>query len=566
MPWLTPCLFQLRRQRRPAQAERCLPSAPGPLASLRPGLPGKHPGRGAQGTSLAADLCLCLCRLDECASLLQKHVVPLLRLRDVQALHQTCRALRPKPDSAQPELQAAALVRTQQPLSHLCHQLSLKHRCLQACTPRQHLASQAPPGSRLQQQLNSLSALHARIRHGQPATLHELHVAQADLPEGAALDAINSSRSPDGTCAAVAWHLDCRGRWQDLRMEALMLGVDAGGGVWRSTLPSVPRDGRQTCCTGFSLCGRYAAVVTDHTLFDGLGPSIGATCFDFVERRWLPQLPLLGRGDVGCSQVSFTEVSGEPLAAIDVDGEDYRSERVLMVFGPFSRRVCTYAIQGANKWEWVPGASAVILTRSSSLARLDLDNAGSAAASSLVWVPLPETTAERRLASAALTVQGEGIWVAQAVGGQSFRNSWICLLVFDVQGLVCHGSWPRVPADSDVTAVSPHVSQRAIAVSFLRCDSVINVVCVFQLEGPFTLGAQIFRNESLQWPRLSADSCFVLGVGSTEKLVIWDLRTGACLVSLQLPEFVNARWSSLDPSRVLVQCSKRGFRTSVLQF
>ena len=450
----------------------------------------------------------------------------------------------------------------------------LSTRLVQALMPPDCLANQ--PGATRLQQLSALAGLHARIRQGQPATVCELHVSKADLPEGAKLDCWQSQHSPAGDCAAVVFTSESM--WDEPgnsceQAHTLLLGRSASGEEWSSELPDTePRD---LCYPAFTRCGRYCAVVCDH--IPGLGPSehVTARLFDTAERLWRPeQRPAEDCWSIKGTRVSFAECSGPPLAAV-LTGAVARN--VLLTFGPSSPEVRVFPAPDAIYLWWVPNTHSVVLLRPDSLALLDV-SPSAAASASLAWVSLPATSSEFvRIPQVAFSPQGQAVWVAQTAVADWGDRTRLHLSKYCTSTLDLHGSWNLgLESNSiDVRLEKLAVTHRALAVS-CHVHSLDNTSFAFayKLQPPHQLGPLVLRLKNRKWASLTADCCFALGVKGTGTLAVYDMRTAALVACMQLSglsgdqaAILAASWSSRDPSQIHVTCSlDGGLRFRVLQF
>ena len=458
--------------------------------------------------------------------------------------------------------------------------------------PRQHLSSQVNAGSAVQQQLNALAGLHARLRQGRPATATELRTKSGDLPYRAAVLPAHSTHSPTGTSAAV---VSQGGGLTYHCTSTLILGVDASRGEWTASRPSAASC--SGCSTGFSRCGRFCAVVCQN---DG-DPQTSYHCtvrmFDTVQQCWLQALQALHM-HLRDARVQFADADSPVLAAIQV--VDDGSENALLVFGPSEPEVRMYRTPGVLQFWFVPQTHCVLLRTHHSMACLDLladtpavspspeaspsssassqtsSQALSNVALSLDWVSLPAHSYYD--AALAFASDGAAVWVASDSTQQT--GSRISLSVHDICTLECRGSWLLSPEGWQISRLTLDVTQRTIAVGISG-----HRVHVHKLSSASHLGLRLFMAWDMQAPRLTPDSCFLLGFRSRSRLAIMDARTGAYIADVLLPcgssssssstywdhddvdDSLEACLSSHDSSRVHVTCLIEGRLVfSVLQF
>ena len=530
----------------------------GALTSRR--LQGERSQAFLQACLAAADPGAVPCRiLAQCTDLLRTLVLPRLRLRDIQALSQTCRALRLTVSSVDSELEALALVCTEHLQCTVRQALTYTLRCLQALMPRRHLASQA--GSSCQQQLHSLAGLHERIRRGQPVTACEMLVRNSEVEFETRVARELSVQSPAGNCGVVVTRGDTS---SDIR--AFVMGVDTRGKSWRRLPPGSSRG--DMCHTGFSPCASYCAVVSQphrrwwDTAAVKSDQVVTAHFLDTSQLCWLPTPK-----PVKCCRldgnVKFSDAGAPVLAA--VFARDSNERCFVVVFGPLQPEGQIFATPLARHFWWVPNTHTVLLLRYrdsvASMATLDLHSASGQAAIS-AWVALPGKTTQ--VQAVAFSAEGFHVWVAQTVheSDRQQDTSRICLSVYDVCRLDCHGSWHLEPGDDPASHLSVQVSPRILVLSFVTLvgEEQFPVFCVYKLDCT-ALGALLFRCTSVGQPALSADGRYIVCAGEACDLVVLDVPTGACLASMQLPGFGSAQrgivalcWNASNPGQMHMTC------------
>ena len=285
----------------------------------------------------------------------------------MQALHQACRALRPRADTAQPEIEALALVRSTAVCSDPDTCLSSRVFGVQALMPRQALAGH---GSHPLQQLHALASLHARIRRGQLEVANELSVSRDLLPADSILNQRHCTLSPAGVCAVLAADI------HDSR-QALLHSV-GNQGAWSCRQPALT--GR--CCHGFSPCGTVCAFV-----YESAGEDLAVSVFHVRERRWSQQVFFKPRVDVGvfCDTIISFSSTGPLLGAtLTIDGSH------LLLFGVAEAFAVAIPAAHASACLCVAGLQQLVLLTHRSVAQLPL-------------APLPSNSVDAELAELAAT-------------------------------------------------------------------------------------------------------------------------------------------------------------------
>ena len=509
---------------------------------------------------------LCAHRLAECTELLRTLVLPRLRLRDVHALQQTCRALRETVASSGAELQQLALVRS----SALAAQLEHK-QALTPCVsvhgffPAAHLASW---GQTSLQQLNAIAGLHFRIRLGQPA-ITSLQVRASDLQPGGlqpetsgAVEARRCEISPSGIAAIAKWY-NARG--------AYACAVGIGGQAWRCPLDPSTRS--HVVCAGWSRDGQRGIVFS-------LPQDVQRICvstFDLKRRIWRMEqpLPLLqprqwDEGDWRRSGHPSVRFSGDGLLAASLV-ERY----VLVVHSMAEATSLAVPTEGAKAFIWQPGTCVIVLVGRRGLARLELDPlpAGPVTVS---WVPLADNAVHPTLSPACMAFAPEGVlFVACVHGAQS-----TIIQAFSPDSLACLAS--SVPDTSRagqaavwsncVASMQLCVSRRAVAISLPPASTHFSYLndCrtfLYRRDGVCGIGARICVAEGLQRPSFSPDGYHLLGHLPDRSIQVLDARNGSFLVRLPPAAFwtgyqdngskrfytLHACWSSADPHQLHVK-------------
>ena len=526
------------------------------------------------------------CRLAQCTDLLQTHVLVKLKLRDAQALAQTCRALRQMVTAADQELQALALVCLSSPPDTFNSAVREAYD-VQELMPRQHLASQAALDASPAQQLDSLAALHARVRAGTPTVLDQLHFPKTELHEPNS-EIVSWSQSPAGDCAIVVWgqpvHTDIDDGNTETTPEtvgALVVGCSTDGVAWSAAMPATVE--LSQCVAGFSPAGHYCATVSSTgtysaedsmylPCFDDVSPDLLIRVFDVRQRCWLAARPASG----SLNDSDDIVISGESSSAVAVahilpdDGEG----EALLVFGVLQLYSRVIQTGGVAHFQYLPGPTALVVewpvpsnSEEWRLVRLDLS-------------PQPDLSDERKGAVSlgasddilgipcmAVAWHQSAIWAGLTVKEQG--GSTLC--VYD-SNLACRGSW-RLQEDSEPKHVDLHAEQQLLAVQHFRVATSVYRLRQYAL-GPllFTLADFITR------PSISPDGCFMLGLVDAS-VVLVDVHTGGCLASLQpstlctgicqpplANPYIDVAWNSCNPSQLLVAFRvNNGVLFSVLQ-
>ena len=515
-------------------------------------------------------------------------MVPHLRLRDAHVLSQTCNALRQTFARASPVLEALALVRSW-PLASVSSRLLLTVCYVQDLMPRQHLASQAPPGSCAAEQLQALAALHARIRRGQAAVVSELHVTDADLPEPD-LTLHSFTQSPGANCAALVWG---RGYVQEdctpATMGTVVVGQSPDGSMRSDPQPS--NVSFSECCAGFSADGRYCTTVSCTGKYsheqeayvlaaDGEPRAVVCTFDTQKERRWLLQAPHADFIYLQDSEIVCSDSRSSPCAALDcTDDRDQEALLVFQVLKPCARLLRTHSLKS---FLWLPGTQSLVLLTwdcqlcSGNLSKMDV----------LPWETEPSPVVSRPLSSLfqagaapsmAASPSGRAVWVAQQQSQHTTQQEGddIRLTVHASTTLVCIGTW-HLSVGGQPQAICLHATCQALAISHTGAGR--SKTSVYALSGD-TIGSLLFRLDDYPCLSFSADGLWLVHVAAGAIRVL-NARTGSCVLHLppaelsRLPNMhvcaTAVSWNVCDPRQLLVTCTDScwggGMLFSTMQF
>ena len=421
---------------------------------------------------------------------------------------------------------------------------------------RQHLASQAPAGSSAVEQLDALTALHARIRLGQLTAARPL-VAEAPGAWGI----IDFQNSPNGRWLVIIWGRVVDEDEDDDNIEGehrLQLDIIGRGddGVSRSFLrPRVLPSRRGE--TAFSPCERWCVAVCETG-----DNELTAWVFDTSHCSWLPEVVLEGTGLRGGCGLSFLHSAGQ-LLAVTPGNQDMLL--IVEVAQPACRLLRTGSVEALR---WLPGSSSVVLMRQWALACLDLQQPSTPA-----WLPMPDAPVDAveytdLSAHISLAPNGQALWAAQSLDDAD-STSITRVSVIESASLSCLGSWRLTQGHRGYYGL--RVCAQAIALCY-----VPGCVDVYELTGPHQLGRHLFHSADslMQQASFFGDGRFLLGVSNIDPMhlstTVLDVLTGDCVFTLEPskllhvlagdePPFADSvervSWCRQDPSQLLVTTS-----------
>ena len=507
-------------------------------------------------------LTLCACRLAACAEILRTHILPKLRLQDVQTLRQACTALRQVVADADAQLLQLTLVRTL-PVRLHCVPVSCSHCCqVQALMPAKHLASQ---GTSSLQQLDALAALHDRIKLGQPEAATVLHVQTSDLGEDCrSLEHWTSLLSPTGACALVFWNSSHQ------QLHATVAGLGPEGVTWR--YPCTPPASSQTLLAAWTPNGSHCAVLTAPLGRATAPAQIHVSSFDAARHCWLPNVSIMDAKAEKAYEVDVMCVSADgKLAAALLT---YHALLVWEVCGPSG--LCVSA-EDAYEWHWA-GSHAIVLVRQASVAVLRLDPFPQGPVT-LCWVrmlggcPIVGTAPDgyslcwvRMLGGCpivGIAPDGYSLWAVCQV-----RAAMIKLEAYSISDLACQGTYVMPALAHFALPGSVHASRQAVAVCCGEGSGQCTVV--YQRHGRSALSRQMFVASGLGDVQFSACGRWLAGSASGGRVKVLDARTGRTLCSLQpadfwpayepslIPQESRAAWSICQPDQLLISSCLAG--------
>ena len=419
--------------------------------------------------------------------------------------------------------------------------------------PREHLCSEAPPGSSPLQQLHALVGMHARIRLGRPTLVSELCVWESDLLDavpGAAMDGYDSKLSPSIDCAVINWE-------GDAGMGTYMLGSRIDGSLWRSKQPTaVPY---QYGDASFSCCGRWC--ITSSRL-EGQTTHV-ANIFDVQRQRWLPQLTLTREAaNYLAGSVMLTD-STEPLLAAVCSR--HQGQPCLAVFGVAHRTVTLVRLRESEVTDvmWAPRTHCLVVLGQGRLAWLDMHPRPCDPAQ-LHMTNLPGGPVSEVLCMAASPAGGT-LWVMQVLKSEPGE---LRLTAFSLPGLRCVGTWRRQFTVTQGAGRRDFPCALRVSYGLLAVNLHQTGTCVCQVEQPTSLGQLLFRVDAVQtWG--CADGVLLTGILScsdkTYHVAVLDARTGCFLwtgrpvsSSIDFQAEGEARtcsvtWGQHDPSQLHVR-------------
>ena len=453
-----------------------------------------------------------------CADTLRSHVLPRLRLADLQALSQTCRAWRATIRESDAELQDLALVglRTLSSANGSSPDTVL---LVQAHVPRGHLGSQAAPRATALEQLNGLARQHARVRLGRPSLAGELrlHADELQLQPGAEICAHHTRQSLASRHAVVPWFCD-----DDETSGVLVAGRDVNGAAWICEQPAAGG----LICGGHCNRGRFCATMSLRDTAHGEHRFV-ACAFSNRCRRWQPEIELhrckqCERDDVGES-VKLSACSKPLLAAAlgRIGGQ-----ATLLVADLTQRSGFVVPVAGATAFRWAPGSHAVLLLKPGGLARLNLHPRPV----SVSWVsPFPAAAHGKPCMVLAPGSGHRTLWVAHLLAA-SKTATCVSLAAIDPGDLSVLSTRELEVTGREGRPCGLDASRRALALGFMRCT------CVYGLSGQQAVGPFLFRAEGLAHGRFSPDGCFLAGLlyvlDIPTRVAVLDARCGSCLATV----------------------------------
>ena len=448
----------------------------------------------------------------------------------------------------------------------------------QGVMSRQHLASQAPPGSPVLRQLGAMSALNACIRTRQPRLASEMRIGEdlLPLPRDGPGTKLLTALSPAHDCAFIGW---VGGNMEDDYCGITMVGRDQAGALCTYPHPS-DDDGEDDAISygqsiaGWSPCGRYCVVLLEVK-------QLVVCTFDAHLRCWgqPKSFPGVCLCDFDESSIVFSAVGGVLLAASCCQPFINSERHTLLVVKLPEQTIQVVPCARLERFQWLPGSHELLLLQQCFLARVKALTWS--AHTPLSWVPTGVTDDDLR-AAMALSPDSGSVWVAAALD----RKQRHChVSVHSSSDLACQGCWQvRVlgKADDSGWVEDVQVTSRALALCLRRHSGL--TVSVFALTGPHTLGGLCFRDAGLGsllyspgggegvGVALSAGgSAFMLGLQDHKTAKLLDARTGSTLSSAldssdSLSRIHSVSWCS-DPSQVLVtSSSSEGLLFRVLAF
>ena len=319
--------------------------------------------------------------------------------------------------------------------------------------PAAHLASQAPQGSSVLQQLDALATLHARIRQGPPRPAAELQVTAADLQPGHKLFMGASELSPAGDCALIVCTEPELGR------GARVISRDGNGECWSCPLPlNAPCYG---CMASWSRCGGFCALLGEGEVQGCLRVYV----FSAHQRCWLPSLPV--PGVLHLERARFSHAGSPPLAAAMCRAAD-TPRHALVVFRATQAGVCVKHCAPGSSFVWLPGSDSIALLQHHQLARLDITQDLTFVTSASV--PLPVRSLDYTDMDACPA--GQSVWVVQALSASKSPTGRRCfsLSVFAAADIDYLDSWTLEEPEAEGAAVLD-LACHAIAV-------LLRLVCI----------------------------------------------------------------------------------------
>ena len=372
--------------------------------------------------------------------------------------------------------------------------------------------------------LNTVAALSAGVRHGQPVIVAECWLADTD--------AARSSISPDSTAAACF----CMEMDSELCDLHVLCRTDTEDGIF---VPCCPEGEEPTCqsqptAQGWSPSGTYFGLLGVLDAERGLE----ACVYSMHERMWLNPLSarcgsLLAQADPAHA-VTFCDAK-ECLAAAVGWAPDAEPSAGVLVFGVHEpTRVKVAPCEEVCGIRWLPGTTSLLVVGSSALARLDVDadTLNSTGRLELVWIEAPVVVGIWP-ACLDLCPGSDSVLILQSSGWDSVQQVTVTLTTFDPAALapVASRSYrvlPPLAQGAGIQAMrgshtSLHCSWFAVAVSL---DA--RGVEVFQLnEG--RPGKRLFRNKWLSSPSWSACGAFLAGIMDGQDVAVLDGATGTAL-------------------------------------
>ena len=251
---------------------------------------------------------------------------------------------------------------------------------MQALTSPEDLRSLAP-GCSVQQQLNALASLHARIAQGQPSVACEWLITEHGQDAAALQPHAHSftlapeqqpytrpkgrclALAPDGAAAAASWY----------RHSGQILGVQIcaadASGVWSPApvLHPCEQHYNSAAAAGVSSCGRWCAWLRAVDPADG-PPVLACRLLDLQRRCWTSEATVQPHTDVRPVSICFSRDSS---LVASILMSDYSRLRELAVFGvsaPFAWT--SRSSQAVLDFVWLPQYSTLIALNAVSLARL----------------------------------------------------------------------------------------------------------------------------------------------------------------------------------------------------
>ena len=422
--------------------------------------------------------------------------------------------------------------------------------------PRQHLASQAPAGSSAVEQLDALTALHARIRLGQATVTSLLHVP----PEPNDCYAIYSRSVPASTCGAMVWGILGASGYagaSDETETVVMVGKGLDGTPWSSLLPRA-LDLAQ-CSPAISPCEQWCVTVSQTFVSRKTLVSV----FSVMEGRWLYERLLRDTGFPG-QGAAFSDSSGALLACVEM----HDGQLLLLGFAPHS--ACVVQTGGTPLLDWQVRGSSIFLLRLDFVAVVHTGQQPE----SVTWVALPAERSGRPSLDCAPA--GQAVWVVRKGHSADWRaaDTSMHVSVHALSDAACHGTW-RLESPGDDHLL--HVQASCQAVAFWGYGTTT----VYQMTAPFELGQLLYCTD-VGCLAFSPDGCLLHGYsgsGREAELMYVDAHTGGVLCTVQPSTAFGADMPAgaemitdgfvifEDPSHVCILCdSEEGWFFCVLQW
>ena len=321
-----------------------------------------------------------------------------------------------------------------------------------------------------------------------------------------------------------------------LSMQVSGIGAPAQEGrKWVYRHPS--SSGARICLAAFSRCGRYIATLREPGSH-GPQPHCLTAVFDVQQHRWLPELRLVhGFEEPFSSMLELTccrQRPGRPAMAATIAFGSGGCDALLVMGMPDSWSLAVRT-PDAVSYHWLPAQSALLVLGRLGLARVDVDQQADrwkVTATMSAWHQVPGFEQHAQYGSQPRLDVAPGGAVVWVVFMQGPELSVARLAAMSTSDFSVLRSWnlrlAGLPSSGRRCLYGILATRTALVLS-----SALPEIRVYSASHapPQVLGLRFKADLGDQ--HISQDGLHICGVRDPDTVQILDLRTGACLVSLQ---------------------------------